>query len=591
MTPTNCGCVDTYSGEGNPTTSALVTYNGASLCTGLSTGTLNDILVSIAEYACSVQSQITALTLPDTKITLTTIGSDCIASALGANPTLHELWLLQNNRICSLITSLGALTTDDIVVDGWPDTGFVNCVSIADDDTITKALYKIVSYFCGEDYASEADFYATGKYASPLLPYYKTTPTLTNASGGGVARVTIAAQDYWCDGVNITKAGETINLGDSADNYIYLNETLVPPAIINFAYSVSSVGIGASAPTTTGVQIFKVRTGTGTVTSITNLLDIYPINNTILADDSIKARNIYSDVVYTGGGLKQETGGGLSVYPDGVGIEVATSKVALKDDGVTALKLNADVVYPAGGLKQETTGALSASLDLTSIGLTAGTYKLTSLQLEPGAGTSSLKQVGGGGTAAGPKSASFNAGASTNPYSFAVNNAETKADYSFGSGAGKSIHKYSRVLSSPAQIAAGGNQKIEVGVTGQTTDATPTILTIDGADKITIPTDCICRFKIEVTAGQHAGSSGTIGDGFGRSYEGVIKNVSGTCALISTVVSGTAINNGAFAGNAAVTANNTAKSLDITVTGEANKTIVWHADVTFSMVGFNAFSI
>lgn len=583
----DCGCVKTFDGAGNPTTSSLVTYNGASLCTGLSSGTINDILASIAEYNCISRNLIDTLTLSDAEITLTDIGPDCITSQLGSNPTLHDLWVLQNTMLCSVATSLTNLDSGDVKLEAITWTPFTNCPSITTGESLTTSIRKIVGYFC-ENMVVLSNFFVGGVLQSPLNSYSKGVVTIVDSSAGGQAKVDVSAQNYWADGNNITRAGKTIELIDSADNYIYLDNTN------SFAYAVSAVGIGAAAPTTNGVKCFKITTGVGTIVGstggIVHLLPITPIGTTLLADDSVTAAKLNADVVYTGGGLKQETAGALSVYVDGVGIEVSSSKIALKDDGVTKAKLASDVVSATGGLKQETDGSLSAKPDLTSIGLDSS-YQLRGLQIAPGAGTNSIRQYGLAGTAAGTGAASLNIGTATNDYSTAVNGASTKANYSFGSAVGRSIHKYSRVIGSPAQVSFGSNQKIEVEVTGLTADATPAILTIDGTDKLVIPTDSAVRFKIEVMASQTAGSAGTAGDSLCQSFEGLIKNVSGTCALVSTVVNGTPINDGAFGGSVAVTANNTTKTLDITVTGEANKTINWTADVTMVMTGFNLFTI
>lgn len=119
------------------------------------------------------------------------------------------------------------------------------------------------------------------------------------------------------------------------------------------------------------------------------------------------------------------------------------------------------------------------------------------------------------------------------------------------------------------------------------TDATPALMYLDGAGAgytISIPSNSIAYFRGEAVAIQQAGSAGTVGDAASWHFNGTIKNVSGTTSLVDTVRYQD--NTGAWGGAAqrtqdaaaaawtlVPTANNGTDTLDLTFTGEANKTI------------------
>lgn len=108
---------------------------------------------------------------------------------------------------------------------------------------------------------------------------------------------------------------------------------------------------------------------------------------------------------------------------------------------------------------------------------------------------------------------------------------------------------------------------------GTTTDATPLVLTIAGtAAAPTIAADTTVGFTLYLVARKPA--DGTVGARFVRA--GLIANNAGTTALVGSVATvGTDINASALA--VAVTADNAADALAVTVTGLAATTLAWAA--------------
>lgn len=108
---------------------------------------------------------------------------------------------------------------------------------------------------------------------------------------------------------------------------------------------------------------------------------------------------------------------------------------------------------------------------------------------------------------------------------------------------------------------------------GTTTNATPLVLAIAGtAAAPTIAADTTVGFTLYLVARKPA--DGTVGARFVRA--GLIANNAGTTALIGSVATvGTDINASALA--VAVTADNAADALAVTVTGLAATTLAWAA--------------
>lgn len=131
-----------------------------------------------------------------------------------------------------------------------------------------------------------------------------------------------------------------------------------------------------------------------------------------------------------------------------------------------------------------------------------------------------------------------------------------------------------------------------------TTNATPAVLALDGiADIPVIYANSIVYFRGEGIAIQQAGSAGTVGDNASFHFNGCITNIAGTTSLTDTVR--WQDNTGAWGASATrtevaaaatwsmvPTANNGTDTLDITVTGEANKTVYWLCNLEFTEIRY-----
>jgi len=131
---------------------------------------------------------------------------------------------------------------------------------------------------------------------------------------------------------------------------------------------------------------------------------------------------------------------------------------------------------------------------------------------------------------------------------------------------------------------AANNQILEIPLYAATTNATPTTLRSDSAaaaatNQYALPSNRAARVRVIVIARQSAGT-GT-GDVASWDFGVTLKNIAGTTSIVGTP--STAQNPDSDAGAAAwavaVAANNTLDTLEITVTGEASKTIQWTAYV------------
>lgn len=158
-----------------------------------------------------------------------------------------------------------------------------------------------------------------------------------------------------------------------------------------------------------------------------------------------------------------------------------------------------------------------------------------------------------------------------------------------GNGAVAPYYGSSAHASGPYTIK-GDCQGLKVVLKVITTNATPTNLQLgDNTDGITIPTDCTANVSIRLVSVQSAGAAGTIGDTFAQNLMLAVKNIAGVSALIGTVAVLSTKNDVAFAGTVAVTV--AANKIQITATGEANKTLQWAAEVEMVMVGYRNFTI
>lgn len=131
-----------------------------------------------------------------------------------------------------------------------------------------------------------------------------------------------------------------------------------------------------------------------------------------------------------------------------------------------------------------------------------------------------------------------------------------------------------------------------------TTNATPVLLLSDGisvGSLMYLDSDCAAVFTGKLIAMQIGGASGTVGDSASWIFNGSVTSISGTTALVDTVMYqdnagawGTAAQRSQVAASAAwtavVSASNVTDTLDITVTGAANKNIIWQLDLEITWI-------
>jgi len=147
--------------------------------------------------------------------------------------------------------------------------------------------------------------------------------------------------------------------------------------------------------------------------------------------------------------------------------------------------------------------------------------------------------------------------------------------------------KYNQISTAAGQFSAKGDaQESQLVCRRQTTDATPTKLFIDGASlTLDIASGKTYAFEGRVVARQTAtAGAGTVGDSAGWTFQGVLKNVSGTTSLVAAVTPTSIDADGATTWVVAVTADDANDALDIEVTGEANKTVRWFCVINLSEV-------
>lgn len=134
-----------------------------------------------------------------------------------------------------------------------------------------------------------------------------------------------------------------------------------------------------------------------------------------------------------------------------------------------------------------------------------------------------------------------------------------------------------------AQAAgAGEGQASHVVAQGTTTNATPTSIYTENSTgtRILIASGTTAAFSILVCARR----TDVTGEAAAYKFEGLIANNAGTTAIVGSVTK-TVLAESAAAWDCAVTADNTNDAIDISVTGEAGKTIKWAANVTMVEIG------
>ena len=137
--------------------------------------------------------------------------------------------------------------------------------------------------------------------------------------------------------------------------------------------------------------------------------------------------------------------------------------------------------------------------------------------------------------------------------------------------------------------AAGSGQAQKLVIIGQTTNATPKILTVDEAaaataNQLTLPNTSAYSFKGRIVARENA-----TGDCSAWEFSGLIRrgaNAAATALVAAVSPTVLAADAGAAAWVVSVTADTTNGALQVTVTGEASHVIKWVADIeTVEVVG------
>ena len=393
----DCNCIKApKSSENAPiNTSDVINYDGSPLCNGISSGTLNEVLKSITDTECTdftiLQNLINGIkdsTLP--------INEDFSQSCIGSVSTQGALNVALVNLLCSTSSKLSGILLDGTHVNG----GMVlvgngnypinNCCGVLNTDNIRVALFKIISKLCPQHIGPPspysppvfADFFGGGILSVPLNSFVKGILNCTHQSGAGVSAIEVLAANYYVDSANISKNNETITLSNNADNYLFLDNTN------NFDWNVSAVPIRNPAPTTNGIQIAKVQTGDGGIVSYSQLIANYPIDNSLIADSSITARNLKStDIINTSGGLKLENDGTISANLDNTSLETYNAgdyykKIRVKAGGIDKSAIASNVA--GSGLKQNIDGSLSTNVD-KSIVINGNNNELANDEVSPAA--------------------------------------------------------------------------------------------------------------------------------------------------------------------------------------------------------------
>ena len=161
------------------------------------------------------------------------------------------------------------------------------------------------------------------------------------------------------------------------------------------------------------------------------------------------------------------------------------------------------------------------------------------------------------------------------------------AESSFSIGRNSLADRYGMFACASGRFAINGDFQYErYTLRRATTDATPTILSCNGAapassTRIGIASDATYTFRAMVTARRTDADN----ESAGWEVKGVIDNNAGTTALVGSVTVTAIGDDSAGTWTVAVTADNTNDALQFEVTGEAGKTIRWGAVVELMKVG------
>ncbi len=156
-----------------------------------------------------------------------------------------------------------------------------------------------------------------------------------------------------------------------------------------------------------------------------------------------------------------------------------------------------------------------------------------------------------------------------------VNNTITDAEFSVILGGGNVVvERFAEVASS---CDGGFGQYGTTSEYASTTDATATEMFATGSERFTVKTNESYSVDITITARRSTGDSAFF------TCKAMIKNVSGTVSLVGTPTVTKSFTDASITSAIAITADNTNKSLKITVTGAVSQTIKWFAKIEYVM--------
>lgn len=361
-----CGCVLTPSNQGNATVTSAVTYDGSSLpCITFSSGNMNDLAMAVALAICALQESVSTITVNTNQTVTIGLNDNCLYITNGM--TLTQVLNIMMANICNLLTEISAITTDEVT---GVNITTPNCIGITNGMSLTTIINDIVSYICHHNNGvfpknpisfgavdplssvKVGDSYDNATYRNPLLSYVQTPVTYTDTSAGGQAQITFPALNFYVDSRIVDMPSEAVNLTNSADNYIYLDNTN------GWVYNISAVAIGNPAPTVTGAIVGIVTTGVGSITTVTQIIANYPINNSLLDSLCVKARNLNANTVSDGGGILQDSNGAYKINPDNTTIQVTGNALVIKK----VYKANIDSGVAGSGMIQNVDGSLSPNI-------------------------------------------------------------------------------------------------------------------------------------------------------------------------------------------------------------------------------------
>jgi hypothetical protein len=326
---------------------------------------MNDLAMAVALAICALQESVSTITVNTNETVTIGLNANCLYITNGM--TLTQALNIMMTNICNLLTEIASITTDEVT---GVNITTPNCIGITNGMSLTTIINDIVSYICHHNNGlfpinpiifgavdplssvKVGDSYDNATYRNPLLSYVQTPVTYTDTSAGGQAQITFPALNFYVDSRIVDMPSEAVNLTNSADNYIYLDNTN------GWVYNISAVAIGNPAPTVTGAIVGKVTTGVGSITTVTKVIANYPINNSLLDSLCVKARNLNADTVSDGGGILQDLNGAYKINPDNTTIQVTGNALAIKK----VYKSNIDSGVAGSGMIQNVDGSLSPNI-------------------------------------------------------------------------------------------------------------------------------------------------------------------------------------------------------------------------------------